>query len=54
MALVDAVTYLRAADLLSDPQPISCGIAAVSVGGSWTDECVSTFRTKRIRVLRST
>lgn len=33
VALVDAVTYLRAADLLSDPQPISCGIAAVSVGG---------------------
>ncbi len=32
VALVDAVTYLRAADLLSDPQPISCGIAAVSVG----------------------
>lgn len=26
------MTYLRAADLLSDPQPISCGIAAVSVG----------------------
>ncbi len=32
VALVDAVTYLRAADLLSDPQPISCAIAAVSVG----------------------
>lgn len=32
VALVDAVTYLRAAGRLSDPQPISCAIAAVSVG----------------------
>ncbi|AII09710.1 MULTISPECIES: ribonuclease PH [Rhodococcus] len=32
VALVDAVTYLRAAGRLADPQPISCGIAAVSVG----------------------
>ncbi|MFD1815545.1 ribonuclease PH [Rhodococcus gannanensis] len=32
VSLVDAVTYLRAAELLSDPQPISCAIAAVSVG----------------------
>ncbi|MBJ8346614.1 ribonuclease PH [Antrihabitans sp. YC2-6] len=32
VALVDAVTYLRAANRLNDPQPISCVIAAVSVG----------------------
>jgi ribonuclease PH len=32
VALVDAVTYLRAADRLRDPQPISCAIAAISVG----------------------
>ncbi|SUE13442.1 ribonuclease PH [Rhodococcus gordoniae] len=32
VALVDAVTYLRAAGRLADPQPISCQIAAVSVG----------------------
>ncbi|MBM4481707.1 ribonuclease PH [Rhodococcus hoagii] len=32
VALVDAVTYLRAAGRLADPQPISCAIAAVSVG----------------------
>ncbi|KAA0022841.1 ribonuclease PH [Antrihabitans cavernicola] len=32
VALSDAVTYLRAADKLADPQPISCAIAAVSVG----------------------
>ena len=32
VALHDAVTYLRAAGRLSDPQPISCAIAAVSVG----------------------
>ncbi|GAB08135.1 ribonuclease PH [Gordonia araii NBRC 100433] len=32
VALVDAVTYLRAADKLADPQPLSCAIAAVSVG----------------------
>ena len=32
VALADAVTYLRAAKRLSDPQPLSCSIAAVSVG----------------------
>lgn len=32
VALADAVTYLRAAGALSDPQPLSCAIAAVSVG----------------------
>ncbi|AZZ82741.1 ribonuclease PH [Gordonia alkanivorans] len=32
VALADAVTYLRAAGKLSDPQPLSCAIAAVSVG----------------------
>src|SRR3954464_10376807 len=32
VALSDAVTYLNAAGKLADPQPISCGIAAVSVG----------------------
>ena len=32
VALVDAVTFLRAHDRLADPQPISCAIAAVSVG----------------------
>jgi len=32
VALVDAVTYLRAHDKLADPQPLSCAIAAVSVG----------------------
>ena len=32
VALVDAVTWLRAAGRLADPQPISCAIAAVSVG----------------------
>ncbi|CAM3034979.1 ribonuclease PH [Skermania piniformis] len=32
VALVDAVSYLRAAGKLADPQPISCAIAAVSVG----------------------
>ncbi|MCE5287727.1 MAG: ribonuclease PH [Nocardiaceae bacterium] len=32
VALSDAVTWLRAADRLRDPQPISCAIAAVSVG----------------------
>jgi ribonuclease PH len=30
--LADAVTYLAAADKLSDPRPLSCAIAAVSVG----------------------
>lgn len=32
VALSDAVTYLAAAGELNDPQPISCAIAAVSVG----------------------
>jgi len=32
IALSDAVTWLRAARALADPQPLSCQIAAVSVG----------------------
>lgn len=32
VALADAVTWLGAAGRLSDPQPLSCAIAAVSVG----------------------
>jgi ribonuclease PH len=32
VALADAVTYLAAAGKLSDPRPLSCMIAAVSVG----------------------
>jgi ribonuclease PH len=32
VALADAVTYLGAAGRLSDPRPLSCAIAAVSVG----------------------
>ncbi|MCV7175344.1 ribonuclease PH [Mycolicibacterium sphagni] len=32
VALSDAVTYLAAAGKLSDPRPLSCAIAAVSVG----------------------
>jgi ribonuclease PH len=32
VALADAVTYLSAAGMLSDPRPLSCAIAAVSVG----------------------
>jgi ribonuclease PH len=32
VALSDAVTYLAAAGRLSDPRPLSCAIAAVSVG----------------------
>ena len=32
VALCDAVTWLRAAGRLADPQPISCQIAAISVG----------------------
>ncbi|BAD55940.1 MULTISPECIES: ribonuclease PH [Nocardia] len=32
VALADAVTWLGAAGALADPQPISCAIAAVSVG----------------------
>ncbi|GAA1480314.1 ribonuclease PH [Gordonia sinesedis] len=32
VALADAVTWLRAAGRLSDPQPLSCMVAAVSVG----------------------
>jgi ribonuclease PH len=32
VALADAVTWLRAARRLADPQPLSCAVAAVSVG----------------------
>ncbi|HEY7813063.1 MAG TPA: ribonuclease PH [Nakamurella sp.] len=32
VALADAVTWLRAAGALADPQPLSCQVAAVSVG----------------------
>ena len=32
VALADAVTYLRSMGALSDPQPLSCQIAAISVG----------------------
>ncbi|MGH4022641.1 MAG: ribonuclease PH [Pseudonocardiaceae bacterium] len=32
VALADAVTWLRAAGRLADPQPLSCSVAAVSVG----------------------
>jgi ribonuclease PH len=32
VALADAVTYLGAAGRLTDPQPLSCAVAAVSVG----------------------
>ena len=32
VALSDAITYLSAFDKLSDPRPLSCAIAAVSVG----------------------
>ncbi|MGH4016791.1 MAG: ribonuclease PH [Pseudonocardiaceae bacterium] len=32
VALTDAVTWLRAAGRLADPQPLSCSISAVSVG----------------------
>jgi ribonuclease PH len=32
VALVDAVTWLAAAGRLADPQPLSCAVAAVSVG----------------------
>ncbi len=32
VALTDAITYLEAAGKLTDPQPLSCAIAAVSVG----------------------
>ena len=32
VALADAVTWLGAAGLLADPQPLSCAVAAVSVG----------------------
>ena len=32
VALHDAVTWLRAHDRLADPQPLSCQVAAVSVG----------------------
>lgn len=32
VALADAVTYLGAAHKLSDPKPLSCSVAAISVG----------------------
>lgn len=32
VALADAVTWLRAAGRLADPQPLSCSVSAVSVG----------------------
>ena len=32
VALADAVTWLRAHKRLADPQPLACGVAAVSVG----------------------
>ncbi len=32
VALADAVSYLRERSMLKDPQPLSCQIAAVSVG----------------------
>lgn len=32
VALADAITWLAAADRLADPKPLSCAIAAVSVG----------------------
>ena len=32
VALVDAVTWLAAAGRLADPQPLSCAVAAISVG----------------------
>ena len=32
VALADAVTWLRAAGRLTDPQPLSCSVSAVSVG----------------------
>jgi ribonuclease PH len=32
VALADAITWLRAAGALADPQPLSCQVAAVSVG----------------------
>jgi ribonuclease PH len=32
VALADAITWLSAAGRLSDPQPLSCAVAAVSVG----------------------
>jgi len=32
VALADAVTWLRAAKKLNDPQPLGCSVAAVSVG----------------------
>src|SRR3954468_14406788 len=38
VALADAVTWLRAHKRLADPQPLSCSIAAVSVGV--VDGCV--------------
>ncbi|HEV8558612.1 MAG TPA: ribonuclease PH [Actinophytocola sp.] len=32
VALADAITYLAAANRLTDPQPLSCAVAAISVG----------------------
>ena len=32
VALADAITYLAAANRLSDPHPLSCAVAAISVG----------------------
>jgi ribonuclease PH len=32
VALADAITWLAAADRLADPKPLSCAVAAVSVG----------------------
>jgi ribonuclease PH len=32
VALADAITYLAAANRLADPQPLSCAVAAISVG----------------------
>jgi ribonuclease PH len=32
VALADAITYLGAAGRLTDPQPLSCAVAAISVG----------------------
>jgi ribonuclease PH len=50
VALADAVTYLAAAGRLSDPRPLSCAIAAVSVGVVDGRIC----RTRRTRAPRWT
>jgi len=53
VALADAVTYLSAAGKLKDPRPLSCAIAAVSVGV--VDGRIRwTCPTRKIRALRST